>query len=268
MSSSFSLVDLAAGPTDDVVVASRYDGAAQWVFEVRRYDATGALVDVHPDSGNAFNAGYLVTSSIAVDAQNDVDYGMLESGLIEGVTSQGADLAFTKLDRCGNALFVTQDEASYKTNSPPPSLSQIQPLGTDASGNLYAYLQSSAPATYASGLYLTSSTGTSLGVVAPSWFLASPSAPFAPTLAPSPDGHLYVALPLTTSTDLGCGVLTVPAAGGMALAELTASGACVWSKLLGVPAAAKPSGSFAVGGTARPRSRSATQGRSISAPGP
>ncbi len=53
---------------------------------------------------------------------------------------------------------------------------------------------------------------------------------------------------LTASTNLGCATpLTVPAAGGVALAKFTGAGACVWNKLLALPTGAVKAQNFRLG---------------------
>jgi hypothetical protein len=58
---------------------------------------------------------------------------------------------------------------------------------------------------------------------------------------------LYLDKALTASTDLGCGTIAVPAAGGVALASFSGGGSCNWNHLLNLPTAAVKQRAFKVG---------------------
>jgi hypothetical protein len=64
---------------------------------------------------------------------------------------------------------------------------------------------------------------------------------------PAQNGSLYLTKAVTAAVDLGCGSLSVPAAGGIVLASLDGGGSCQWNKLLALPTAAVKGTNFRVG---------------------
>jgi hypothetical protein len=114
----------------------------------------------------------------------------------------------------------------------------------DFFGNVYGAFSMVGPQYFAAGDYGYSSTGSALGIG---------DTALAQTLGPQddlwtdPGGDLVLLKALTATTDLGCGPIVVPAAGGVALAKLTWGGACEYSKLLTLPTAAVKSTSSRLG---------------------
>jgi hypothetical protein len=235
--SVLALTDIAAGPTNDVVVADR-SGAN---YEQRRWSSAGAFVGLHQDPIGAY-AGALWTSNLVVDAQNDAFYGMLLTGLPMGEKS-GARLVFNRLSPAGTQLWSLSSTNAISTSSGPPRVNVFN-AGVDSGGNLHGALATGSPSIFASGVYCYSPSGSDLGISAQS---AVTGLTAHDVVWPNQIMGLTLTRPLTESTNLGCGHLTVPAAGGMALAAFDGSGGCVWSKLLALPKAAVKSYAFRLG---------------------
>jgi hypothetical protein len=212
---SATITDLAAGLTDDVVVADQ-------AGHLTRFDATGALL-------STFHGNYgFAVSNIAVDAQNDLDYASFDG---TGTTNT---LSFTKVDRCAGTVFAVSDTQPMSFAGP---LSDFRGLGTDAAGNVSALLYPwDASVGFNRLVYDYSSTGASRGTTfLPEADVTSPSQTYASL---TPDGDVVVGGVFYGSGpyDLfGCGPLAYPSPGTMAMARLDVSGACHWQKALAVP---------------------------------
>ena len=231
---ALTLVDVVAGPTDDVIVADVADGAS---FEQHRWSSAGAPVSVHTDDRGAYT-GTLFTSGLFVDASNAVFYGMLMTGMPQGQGS-AVQLVFTRLGANGTPLFTAKTNG---TTSAQPTVKFLQ-VGGDATNQLHGAFTMS-PKAIADGVYCYDNSGGFLGASAVSLAAGLVSGDFT---WPTPDNGLVAFEPVTANASFGCGTLSVPSGGGVALVKLTASGSCVWNKLLALPKASVQSANFRVG---------------------
>jgi len=237
--SSLVLVDVVAGPTNDVIVADTSGGT---IFEQHRWDSAGALVSDHQDSSGAY-AGPLWPSNLFVDAQNDLFYGLLLTGLPQGKKT-GAELTFTRLAPSGSAVFTLPVTSAMPASDGPP-FPGLFLVGGDSGGNLHGALSMGDPQYFQSGVWCYGASGSNLGVSAQTPSTGLSAGDF---LWPSQDQGLVLLKPLTASASFGCGsALAVPAAGGTALGKLTGAGTCVWNKLLALPKAAVKASNFRLG---------------------
>ncbi len=102
------------------------------------------------------------------------------------------------------------------------------------------------PAYLTDGVYCYVSDGTNLGASASNVTSTLTPKDF---LWPSQDNNLILWQPLTATVNYGCGAaLTVPAAGGVALAKFSGGGSCIWNKVLALPTAAVKATNFRLGG--------------------
>jgi len=151
-------------------------------------------------------------------------------------------------NQLGAAGAVTNTWSTAKalaTSGGPPSVTFLQ-VGGDATTNLHGAFLMGDPAYLTSGVYCYTTGGSNLGASAQNITSTLTAKDF---LWPTQDNNLMLWRPLTASTDLGCGAsLTVPAAGGVALAEFTGGGSCTSNKLLALPTAAVKATNFRLGG--------------------
>jgi hypothetical protein len=236
---TLGLLDIAAGPTDDVIVADM-SGAA--TFEQHRWNSAGASVSVHQDMSGDY-VGPLLTTNLFVDAQNDLFYGMMLTGLPMGTSSQ-AELIFTRLSPSGTTVFTQTSTATMPTTAAGPSV-KLFAAGGDSGGGLHSPLVMNAPVYFTPGVYCYSSSGDNEGASAGTDAALLDAGDF---MWPAPDGNLYLIKAVTSSVNLGCGSVTVPAAGAVVLASLTGGGNCNWSKPLALPTAAVKESIFRIGG--------------------
>jgi hypothetical protein len=236
--SPLTLSDIVVGPTNDVIVA---DQAGTATYEQHRWDQTGAFVSMHQDSSGMFT-GPILTSNLVVDPQNELIYGMILTGMVQGANS-AAQITFTKLTPGGTSLFATNVGNVQPTSDGNPTV-LVFDSGVDTSGNFHGALAMAGPEDFSPGVYCYGSNGTYLG----------PSAGTVTALLTASDyewpdgtGGLTVTLSLTEDTDFGCGTVTVPAGGAIALAGLDGLGGCIWNKLLAIPTAAVKSYDFRIG---------------------
>src|SRR5258708_5976229 len=168
--------------------------------------------------------GPLWTSTLFVDAQNSLFYGMLLTGFTQGSNS-GAELTFTKVAPNGTALFVDPHTNSLPAANGAPQL-LVFGAGGDSGGGLHGAVTMADPQYFSAGVYCYGSNGSFSGISA---------ATFTATLAardfewPNPDAGLFVSKRVTSDIDLGCGNLVVPAGGAMVLAKLDSGGGCLWN---------------------------------------
>jgi hypothetical protein len=237
-SSTLILSDVIVGPTNDVIVADQSGST----YEQHRWNESGAVVSLHQDPLGTY-VGRLWTSNLVVDADNNLFYGMLRTGLPQG-TNSGAQLVFTLLPPTGSAIFTDATEGAAPTSQGTPTVLLFD-AGYDSGGGLHgSFVMSAKPQDFGPGVYCYGSTGSFAGVSA-----TSPTNSLAATDFewPSVDESLYVTKAVTTDTNLGCGGLTVPSSGGVVLAKLDGGGSCLWSKLLALPTAAVERMSFRLG---------------------
>jgi hypothetical protein len=230
--------DIALGPTNDVVVA---DIAGGNTLEQHRWDETGTVVSVHQDPAGSY-VGPILPSSIVIDAANDVYYGFLLTGMPQAANLVAA-LNFERITPSGAAVYIWTSTNALPATSGPAAVS-IFTANFDMGTNTHSPLLMSGPQYFAPGVYCWSPTGANLGVSAANVLtgLSSQDAVW-----PASDGGLYVAMAVTASVNLGCGMLTVPAAGGIVLGKFTGGGSCTWNRLLSLPTAAVKARSFRIG---------------------
>jgi hypothetical protein len=234
-------VDIVAGPTNDVVVA---DTPGATTFEQHRWSSAGALVNTHQDSSGSYT-GKLWTSNLFADASNGVFYGMLLTGLVQGQNSQ-MSLIWNHLAADGTVKNFSMPPftGTLPTSSGPPSVSFFQ-VGGDSGANLHGTFVMANPQILQEGVYCYDYMGNYEGASAQNITTTLTPQDF---LWPTPDNGLILFQPLTATTNLGCATpLTVPAAGGVALAKFTGGGSCTWNKLLALPTAAIKSANFQAG---------------------
>ena len=237
--SSLALVDIVAGPTDDVIVADTSGGAT---FEQHRWDSAGTFVSTHQDPVGAYT-GTLWTSGLFADAANSVFYGMFLTGLPQGANS-GVELVFNALSPAGALVFSATIPGAAPVSSPAPAVTFLQ-VGGDSSANLHAAFVMANPQSVGQGVYCYDYSGLPEGAGAQNVTSNLTSQDF---LWPTPDNDLILFAPISTTTDFGCGSpLAVPAAGGVALVKTDGGGNCMWNKLLALPTAAVLSTNFRVG---------------------
>ena len=236
--SGLALVDIQAGPTNDVVVADR---AGTNTFEQHRWSSAGALLSTHQDPPGAYT-GPMFTSGLFIDPQNDAFYGVLHTGP-QGA-STGVELLWNRVTPAGGLVFSQPSTAALPTAGGAPSVTFFQ-AGGDATNNLHGAFLMASPAYLPDGVYCYLADGTNLGASGEGVTSTLTARDF---LWPSQDNGLVLWRPLTATTSLGCSSpLTVPAAGGVALAKLTASAGCTWDKLLALPTAAVKASNFRLG---------------------
>jgi hypothetical protein len=224
-------VDVVAGPTDDVIVADVVGGAT---FEQHRWSSAGAFVSTHQDQRGTYT-GTLHTSGLFADASNGVFYGML----LTGGASNAVELLWNRVSAAGALVFSSVNPGTAAT----PSLTFLQ-VGGDASANLHGAFVMSSPGV-GPGVYCYDYSGGPEGAAAQTVTSTLTPQDF---LWPTTDNDLALFQPVTVSPNWGCSTsLTVPAAGGVALAKFTGGGACVWNKLLTIPTAALKASNFRIG---------------------
>jgi hypothetical protein len=239
---SLTLSDIIIGPTNDVVVADLSGGTT---FEQHRWGDTGAVVGMHQDSLGGYTGGFW-PSTLFVASDNGLFYGMFMTGLAMGQNTQ-ASLVFTKLLPSGTPVFQTPTTATMPTSSGVPTVTMFD-SGGDSGGGLHGPLVMSGPQYFSPGVYCWGSTGADEGPSAQSvtgMLTGGHSFEW-----PEPSGNLAVATPVTTDTNLGCGNVTVPAGGGILLAEAGGGSGCNWNKLLDLPTAAVLAYDFRLGADA------------------
>jgi hypothetical protein len=235
--STLVLSDVAASLTDDVVVADQ-SGAS---YEQHRWDDTGSFVTVHQDPLGAYE-GTLWASSIILDTHDNLFYGMLKTGLVEGENS-GAELSFTLLPPVGAPVVSPPITNAMPTADGPPRVLLFS-TGFDSGGGYHGPLSMAAPSYFPAGVYCYGSSITGEATSAQSATAMLTTGDFE---WPSESGSLYVIKAVTSSIDFGCGNVTVPAGGGVILASLDAGGGCQWNELLALPTAAVKAKNFRVG---------------------
>jgi hypothetical protein len=231
---SLALVDVTAGPTNDVIVADTVGGGT---FEQHRWSSAGAFVSTHQDQSGAY-VGTLYTSGLFADPSNGVFYGLLLTGKPNGANS-GLQLLWNKVNAAGTLVFSS---ATNGTTVAPPSVTYLQP-GGDSAGGLHGVFAMNSQS-IADGVYCYQSNGSGLAVAAGNVAITLGPLDF---LWPTPDADVALFEHLSATTNFGCGPLGVPAAGGVALAKFNGVGGCIWSKLLSLPTAAVKASNFRVG---------------------
>jgi hypothetical protein len=229
---TLAAVDIAAGPTSDVLLADVAQGST---LEQRRWSKSGAALSVHQDPAGAY-AGPMIPSTLIVDSNNQVFYGVMLTGLPQGA-KLGAKLMFNLLTPAGAPVF------SESTTNALPSASGAAVVNLfhaafDVTGGLHAALAvpAKAPQYFSSGVYCYAADGSSVVVSA-----SNAVAPLAATDAIwiTQANDLWAARTVSATTDFGCGApLAVPAAGGIALVRFNGDGGCISNALLALPNAA------------------------------
>ena len=235
---ALGLVDIAAGPTDDVVVA---DTLGATLFEQHRWSSAGAVLSTHADAAGAYT-GPLYTSGLFIDPGNDAFYGIFQTGPAGADTE--VNLAFTRLGPGGAVAFTRSTHGSLPTSGGAPSGIFLQ-VGGDADNQLHGAFHIGAPAYVGDGVYCYVNDGTSLGASAQNVTSLLTPKDF---VWPSQDNNLILFKGLTATTSFGCGAsLNVPAGGAVALAKFSGGVACLWNKLLDLPTAAVKAQNFRLG---------------------
>jgi hypothetical protein len=230
---SLALVDVVAGPTDDVIVGDRVGAGT---FEQRRWSSAGAFLSTHQDQSGAF-AGTLYTSGLFADPGNGIFYGLL----LTGGPSNGVNLLWNRVNASG-ALDFSSANAGTVPAPLSPSVTSLR-AGGDSANFHGAFVMT--PPSLAAGVYSYANDGTALGVSAVNVTSLLTSQDF---VWPTPDAGLALFKRLTVTTNFGCSsALNVPAAGGVGLVKFTGSGSCLWNKLLNLPTAALQTSNFRVG---------------------
>jgi hypothetical protein len=237
-SSALDLSDVAVGPTNDVVVGDELGSAT---YEQRRWDEKGTFLSVHQDAKGAYVGPSWVTN-LFIDSQNDVFYGTLFTGSVDGKNST-SQLGFTVLSPEGTSLYSASTTSSMPTSDGKAKV-LVFTAGDDPGGGLHGPLTMANPQYFSPGVYCyppdlsseATSAQTATGLLGKEDF-EWPSG-----------GNLYLTKSVTSSTNLGCGDVSVPAGGGIVLAELDGGGGCMWSKLLALPVASVKATNFRVGG--------------------
>jgi hypothetical protein len=236
-SSTLNLQGIAFGPTSDAIVSDQ-SGTS---YEQHRWDEKGAVVSLHQDPIGSY-AGPISTSNLFVDAQNNLFYGLLLTGMTEGANSS-AELTFTKLAPNGTVVSTDPHTNSMTTASGAPRV-LVFDAGGDSGGGLHSAVTMADPQYFSAGVYCYASNGSFEGISAPGVTATMEARDFE---WPNADSGMYITRRLTTDLDLGCGNQTVPAAGGMLLAQVDTGGNCVWNKLLALPTAAIEANDFRLG---------------------
>ena len=225
--------DIVAGSTNDVVVGDVSSGS---VFDQYRWNSSGTLLGSHHDAKGSY-AGTLFPSNLVLDPQNDVFYGLVLTGLLQGSNS-GASVTFTRLAPDGSTVFAKTYQNALPASSGAPSVLVFQ-AGGDTGGNLHTTLTMGVPQYFPPAVYCWGGNGSDLGPSAQNVAATLTASDF---LWPSLDANLYLAQSVTTSSSLGylsgCSSLTVPAAGATLLGKFSGGGGCIWAKLLALPTAA------------------------------
>jgi hypothetical protein len=240
--STLTIADVVVGPMNDVAVADRLGGAT---FEQHRWSDVGTLLGSHQDSLGAYTGGFW-PSALFVGADDGLFYGMFMTGLVMGQNTQ-ARLVFTKLSPSAAPLWQVPTTATMPTSSGAPTVTLFD-SGGDSGGGLHGPLVMSGPQYFSPGVYCWGSSGNDEGPSAQSvtgMLTGGRSFEW-----PEPSGNLAVATVVTSNVNLGCGSVTVPAAGGILLAEAGGGSGCNWNKLLAVPSAAVLAYDFRLGADA------------------
>jgi len=235
--SSLALVDIEAGPTDDVVVA---DQAGPAEFEQHRWSSAGALLGVHQDTSGAFN-GPMSTTGLFIDPSNDAFYGLLLTET-QGSNTE-AELEINSVSPSGTLRFSQTTTGTLPTSGGAPSIVYFA-AGGDSGGGLHAPFLMGNPQYIPPGVYCYGSGGSFSGISGTSAVDMLSANDF---MWVTQANDLAMLKPLTATTDLGCGSLTVPAGGAVALALFNTGGGCTWSKLLTLPTAAVQGETFRLG---------------------
>jgi hypothetical protein len=233
------MAGIAAGPTDDVVVADRSGGT---VFEQHRWNVTGMGLGVHQDAMGSYAGPFWTTKNLIIDAGNDLFYGLLMTGMVQG-TNSASKLLFNRISPAGQVVFSDPASGTMPTGNPAPSV-QFFFAGRDSGGGLHAPLLMGNPAVFAPGVYCYGPSGNNNGVSAASLIATLSSTD---TVLGAPDAGLFVAHPLAASTTDACGTINVPAGGALEIMRTNVGGNCVWHKGLSVPTAAVKALSFHLG---------------------
>jgi hypothetical protein len=240
--SSTGIVDVAAGPTSDVVLA---DLAGGNTLEQRRWSKTGAVVSTHQDPAGAY-AGPMFPSTLAINPQNDAFYGLMLTGMPMSGGATGAKLTFTLLTPAGTTSFVVPTTKTITASGGSPAVTLFH-AGFDSGGGLHAPLTVPAASAqyFGTGVYCYGSNGSFAGASAANAIdpLSSQDSVWVSTA-----NNLWVARTVTATTDFGCGTpLTVPSGGGTALVMFNGGGGCISNALLALPTAAVKERAFRIG---------------------
>jgi hypothetical protein len=225
-------------PNNDVIVADLSLGAT---YEQHRWSDTGSVLSHHQDTLAPYT-GTFFPSALFAASDSSLFYGMLLTGKISGGNEE-VSLVFTKLMANGTPVFQTPTTASMPTSSGAPNVTLFD-TGGDTGGGLHGPLVMSGPQYFSPGVYCWSGTGSDEGPSAGTVTAMMTGHSFE---WPTPDTSLAVATEVTASINIGCGMVTVPAAGGILLASAGGGGGCNWNKLLDVPTAAISSYDFRLG---------------------
>jgi hypothetical protein len=236
-SSTLTLFDVVVGPTSDVVVADQSGSE----YEQHRWDDAGNTVSVHQDSLGSY-AGPLSASNLFVDSSNNLFYGTLFTGLVDG-TNSGAELTFNKLAPDGTLLATDPHKATMPTSKGAPTVLLFD-TGGDSGGGLHGAFTMGGPQYFGPGVYCYGSNGSFSGISAP---LVTGTMVARDFEWPNAAVGLYATKRLTSGTNLGCGDLAVPSSGATVLAQLDSGGDCIWNKLLALPTSVVTANDFRLG---------------------
>jgi hypothetical protein len=224
-SGTLTLSDVIFAPNSDAIVADQ----SGTNYEQHRWSETGTSVSVHQDSLGSY-AGPLSTSNLFVDATNNLFYGTLFTGLVQGSNS-GAELTFNKVAPDGTVLATDPRTATMPTSKGNPTV-LVFDTGGDSGGGLHGAFTLGGPQYFTPGVYCYGSNGSFSGISAPTVTATMVARDFE---WPNAAEGLYVTKRLTAATNLGCGNLAVPSTGATVLAQLGTGGNCIWNKLLTLP---------------------------------
>lgn len=175
----------------------------------------------------------MLTTGLFMDPSNNAFYGRLLTA--PSGSSTPPELVLAEVDPDGGAVFSQKWDGSSSTAGVSPLVISLHASG-DGSGGLHApFLMGGDPQSIGDGVYCFGPGGSFEGISG-----ASAVSLLAPgdSIWVTPGNNLAMLKSLTTSTDLGCGRLAVPAGGGVALAAFDTGGSCGWDQLLSLPTAA------------------------------
>jgi hypothetical protein len=234
--SGATAVDIATGPGNDTYVAGNAGGSVLWLW---RWDAAGRMVFADQNTAGSL-IGQLFSSGLWVDPNDDAFYGLFFNSAATGPTET---YLYWYLATPNGSQMYLQSFSGYFSPPYMPAVGTLQVSG-DAAGNAYGAFTMTGQQIVPSGDYGYSPTGTALGVNA-----ANVTGILAPQdfLWSDRDGNLVLFKAVTSTTEFGCGLVTVPATGGVVLGKFTGSGSCIFSQLLALPTAAVKATNFRVG---------------------
>ena len=202
----------------------------------------GMALGVHQDAMGAYAGPFWTTENLIIDAGNDLFYGLLMTGMVQGTNSE-SKLLFNRISSVGQVVFSDVASGMVPTGNPAPAV-EFFFAGHDSGGGLHAPLLMASPTVFSPGVYCYGSSGNNEGIsAAPLIGMLSST----DTVLGAPDAGLFVAQPLAATTMDTCGTLTVPDGGALEIMRTDVDGSCVWHKGLAVPTAAVEASSFDLG---------------------